>query len=119
MSKYSAPQHLIRFGLALVFLANSLTAFFVPSEFIELIEKSFLSNLLPINIGVFIIIIGINDALVSIFLLSNKYVRWVALWAVIWIIGVIMMRGEFLGTLEEAGFLFMAAALTISKKYNN
>lgn len=110
------PLNLIRIGLALVFLANSLTAFFAPSEFIELIEKSFLINILPISPALFAVIIGINDALVAILLLFNFGKRWIPIWAALWIIGVMAVKGVSLETLEESGFLFMALALTINNQ---
>lgn len=115
MKKFLNYQFLVRIGLALAFLANSLTAFFAPSEFIELIEKSFVGNLLPISTGLFMAIIGVNDLLVAVFLFSNKGVRRVAIWAALWIVGVMIVRGAPLDILEEAGFLFMAFALALDK----
>lgn len=51
-------------------------------------------------------LIGFGLALVSLLLLLNKYARPVAVWAAVWIIGVMLMRGKFLKILEEAGFLW-------------
>ncbi len=105
------PITLIRIGLGLVFLANALTAFFAPSEFIELTEKSFLINILPVSASAFVVGIGINDTLVAILLFLNLGKRSVAMWATIWLVGVMIVRGTPLNILEESGFLFMAIAL--------
>lgn len=112
MKKFLSFKNLIRIGLALVFLANSLTAFFSPGEFTELLEESFLANLLPVNTGMFATLIGLNDALVAALLLLGVKTRWVAAWAALWIVGVMVVRlSAPLEVLEEAGVLFMAAAL--------
>lgn len=42
---------IIRVGLALVFLANALTAIFMPDEFIGLLEGSFVGSALPTKRG--------------------------------------------------------------------
>lgn len=105
------PMSVIRIGLSLVFLANSLTAFLEPQEFIELIENSFIGDLLIGNTALYIYFIGINDLAVGIFLLLNKKMRLVPWWAALWIVGVIAMIGKPLGIMEEAGFLAMAIAL--------
>lgn len=102
----------MRIGLGLVFLANSLIAFLTPSEFIDLLEKSFIAGFLPISVATFVVIIGINDALVAILLLFLGIGRkWVALWASLWLIGVLVIIAAPVEILEESGFLFMALAL--------
>jgi len=110
------PLSIIRIGLGLVFLANALTAFSAPAELVEIIEKSFVANLLPVSMGLFILLIGVNDALVATLLFLNRGKRSVAIWAVLWILGVMMVRGAPLEILEESGFLFMAVALAINNQ---
>lgn len=111
MHKYFTYPNLIRIGLALVFLANSLTALLFPSEFAEILENSFLIDILPVSADAFVIGIGISDALVAILLLLNKGMKIVSIWAAIWITGVMIVKGNPLEILEESGFLFMALAL--------
>ena len=108
------PLTLIRIGLALVFLANSLTAFLSPAEFIDIINDSFLSGILPITVTHFLVFIGVNDALVAIFLFLNRGKKIIPVWATLWILGAIIIKGFSLGILEEAGFLFMALALAVN-----
>lgn len=105
------PLTFIRIGLALVFLASALTAFLDPSEFTELIEKSFVINFLPVSAALFVFGIGINDALVATFLIMKPAWKWVPIWAAFWLLGVFIVRAAPLEILEESGFLFMALAL--------
>lgn len=118
MKKYLIYPNIIRIGLALVFLANSLTAFFAPSEFVELIEKSFLVNLLPVSADMLVTFIGINDAIVAFLLFWGLGVSYTAIWATLWLLGAMAIRGEPLEILEEAGFLFMALSLAVNQKQN-
>lgn len=116
MKKYLTYPNLIRIGLALVFLANSLTAFFASSEFVELIEQSFLANFLPGSADRFVTFIGVNDAVVALLLFSGVGTVYTATWATLWIFGVMLVRSEPLGILEETGFLVMAIALAVNRR---
>ncbi len=104
---------IIRIGLALVFLANGLTAFFAPQEFKELLEVSFVSQILPIPISVFLLIIGINDLFMSGLILLNRYKKYVFGWVMIWIIGVMVVVAKPLDILEHLGFFSIAMALWV------
>lgn len=104
---------IIRIGLALVFLANSYTAFVSPDEFKELIDKSFLAGLLPINSDLFVKFIGISDGVVSMLLLFGIKLKYIAAYAALWIIGVMAVIGlkEPGDFLEHFGPLTMALYL--------
>lgn len=118
MNKLGTYNFLIRLGLGIIFLANSLTAFFTPSESIELINNSFMVNLLPIRPEVFVpLVIGLNDGIVALLLFFDISTRRVAIWAFIWLIGVVTVMGSSLDALEHAGFLLMALALVLGDKY--
>lgn len=104
---------IIRWGLALVFLANSLTAFFAPQEFKDLLEASFVSHWLPVSIAAFVFMIGINDLLLALLILANKYQKYVLAWAMLWLIGVMIVTQDVLGILEHLGFFSMALALWV------
>ncbi|QQG38262.1 MAG: hypothetical protein HYS26_01795 [Candidatus Kaiserbacteria bacterium] len=108
------PMTLIRIGLALVFLANSITAFVYPSEFIELIEASFVAGILGlvgVSPALFVVGIGFNDAIVAALLFLNRGRVIASVWASLWLVAVLLVRGEPLEILEESGFLLMALAL--------
>ncbi len=104
---------IIRIGLALVFLANGLTAFFAPQEFKELLETSFVSQILPLPTTSFLLIIGINDLLMGGLILLNRYQKYIFGWAMLWLIGVMIVMAKPLDILEHFGFFSMALALWI------
>lgn len=109
---------MIRFGLGVIFLANSLTAFFAPSEFIELINNSFILPLLPIRPELFVpFVIGLNDGIVALLLFFGITTRRVGLWAFIWLVGVMIVIASPFDALEHSGLLFMALALVFGEKY--
>lgn len=106
---------IVRFGLATVFLANSLTAFFDSGEFSKLLQQSFIYNLIPFSMTTFIMVIGTNDLILSLLIfLSRKWDKIIFSWATIWILGVMITLGKPLSILGETGFLAMALALLIS-----
>src|SRR5574338_1696878 len=108
MNRLLNYNFLIRFGLGIIFLANSLVAFFAPSEFVELINNSFVSNLIPLRPEIFVpLIIGLNDGIVALLLFFGIATRRVGLWAFIWLIGVMIVIANPLDVLEHAGLLFM------------
>lgn len=116
MKKLLTYDLLIRLGLGVIFLANSLAAFFAPSEFIELIEQSFVAGLLPVSPELFVpLVIGINDGIVGLLLFFGFKTRFVAVWAFIWLVGVMLVIGigSPFDVLEHAGLLFMALALIV------
>lgn len=118
MNKLLKYNFLVRFGLGIVFLANALTAFFAPAEFIELIKSSFVGNILPISPETFVpIVIGFNDSIVAALLITGIATRRVALWATLWLVGVMVVIGNPLDVLEHSGLLFMTLALVLSEKY--
>lgn len=117
MKKLLAFPFIIRIGLALVFLANSLIAFLEPSEFQELISGSFVVNLLPVSIATFVSFIGINDLIVAVLLFIGWRASSVAVYATLWLIGVILTIGVFsLDALEHLGLLAMAIALAMNER---
>ena len=84
MNKFLSYNFLIRFGLGVIFIANALTAFFAPAEFTEIIKNSFVANFLPISPEAFVgIVIGFNDAIVGLLLISGFATRRVAVWATV------------------------------------
>lgn len=112
MKKYLTFPFLIRVGLACVFLSQSITAFFAPSEFQDLVSQSFVSGLLPVSVPTFVVFIGINDFLVAALLFLGWKTSRVATYATAWLVGVILVIGIVsLDALEHLGFLAMSIAL--------
>ncbi len=114
MRRFLTFLSLIRIGLACVFLANSLTAFFNPGEFQDLVSSSFVAGLLPVSVASFVTFIGFNDLTVAILLLLGWRTSYVAVYATAWLAGVIVVIGAFsLDALEHLGFLSMSIALAV------
>lgn len=109
---------IIRIGLGLVFLANSYTAFTMPHEFVDLISESFLANVLSQNTDIFVRFIGISDGLVAILLFLGALRKYVAIYASLWLIGVMSVAGvsDLPGLLEHLGFLSMAIYLILNSQ---
>lgn len=118
MNKFLNYNFLIHSGLGIIFLANALVAFFAPAEFIELLESSFVANLLPISPEIFVgVVIGFNDLIVGLLLISGFATRRVAVWTTVWLIGIMVVSGSPLDILEHFGLLFMSVALVLGDKY--
>lgn len=111
-----SPMVIIRIGLGLVFLANALTAIFEPEEFIELLDASFVSGILPISAAALTKLIAVNDAVVATLLLAARGGRRLYIWSALWIAGALIIIGNPLDMLEEAGLLAMASALLYSEQ---
>ncbi len=118
--KRFSPQ-IISIGLGIIFLANSYTAFFSPSEFKELITNSFLVSLVPISAEMFVKFIGISDGLVGALLILGLFRKYVSLYAGLWVIGVIIVGGlgDIGGFLEHLGILAMPLYLYSSGNKEN
>ena len=112
--KYSTS--IIRIGLGLVFLANSYIAFVSPDEFNRLISESFLVSLLPVNLDLLVKFIGVSDGIVAALLLIGKGQKYVAVYASLWIMGVMAVIGtkEPADLLEHFGDLSMAIYLMLN-----
>ena len=102
---------ILRVGLAAVFLANGLEAFFDPQDFADVLGGSFISQLVPFQIAAAVLLIGFHDTLMSVLILGNVAKKYVLGWACLWLIGVMIVIAEPLDILEHVGFLTMAVVL--------
>lgn len=118
MNKFLTYNFLIRVGLGIIFIANALAAFLAPAEFVELIKNSFVANILPISPETFVrVIIPLNDSIVGLLLISGFATRRVAVWATVWLVGVMVVIRNPFDVLEHLGLLFMSVALVLGDKY--
>lgn len=69
-------------------------SFFTPVGFLEIIESSFVENLILISLESFVIIIGLNNAIVGLLLISGFATRRVVIWAIIWFVGIMIIVGK-------------------------
>lgn len=110
------PIKIVSIGLGLVFLTMSLTAFFSPQEFTDLINDSFLPNVIPLSAATFMIIIGISDLVVALSLIFGKFQKYILVWAMLWLVAVIVINIDFFNFLEHFGFLVIAMGLWMHAK---
>ncbi|GEM_PF-1735176 len=118
MKKLLTFPTIIRLGLACVFLANSLAAFLIPSDFQSLVAGSFVAGLLPISVATFVTCVGFNDLIVAFLLLSGWCTSRVATYAALWITAVSFVIGlstldSSLDVLEHLAFIAMALSLAM------
>lgn len=100
---------LFRFGFSSIFLANSLTAWLAPNEFTELLKSNSLVSMIA-GSGFWISVIGVNDGLLFLLILSGRWRKAVAVWAALWMIAVIYVTGFGVTELiEHTGFLSLIA----------
>lgn len=93
---------LFRLGLGCFFLTNSIAAWTSADEFKEIISShAWVTNI--ISADNIIKIIGINDALVFLLILtvSVKWRKYVAAWGILWVSGVIYMTNFAMPDLIE------------------
>lgn len=92
MKRAMQKKLLFRLGFGLIFLSSAVQAFVAPGEFRELVAKL---PMLPqlIDPALFVKLIGVNDLVLFVLILSGKWPRLVGLWAGLWIVGVIIAQG--------------------------
>ncbi len=107
---------ILRIGLACAFLSNSLGAFFSPGDFIKLLDGSFMARLLPVSTPMFVHFIAFSDGMVFLLLLLGVYTEYIAAYAGLWLIGVMMTLGihHYGGILEHIAFFSIAVYLALN-----
>ncbi|MCL5114023.1 MAG: DoxX family membrane protein [Patescibacteria group bacterium] len=111
---------LLRFGLAFIFLANSLTGLFNPNDFKEIVEKSFFHGVLDLT-PLFIILVGINDLVLSILLFTHFVPKVTYKWATAWLVVVTVVIATTGGwgitdSVEHLGFVSIALVLMLTEQ---
>ncbi len=101
--KTSTLDFLFRLGLSSFFLINSLTAWFSPAEFIDLLQVNSFTSIV-VSPQLLVYFIGINDALLFLLILSGRWRKEIAIWAGLWIIVVIYIAISE-GTMEFIGHI--------------
>ena len=94
----SVLDFLFRVGLSSFFLLGSQAAWFSPGEFLELLEGNLLASAIATP-QFWVYVIGVNDALLFLLILSGRWRKGVAVWAALWMIAVIYIT-IFEGAME-------------------
>ena len=107
---------ILRIGLGCAFLANSLQAFFSPDDFIKLLNGSFMIHLLPVSAATFVHFISFSDGIVFLLLVLGVYTEYVAVYAGLWLIGVMSTLGihDYGDILEHIAFFSIAVYLMLN-----
>ncbi len=100
---------LFRIGLSSFFLVNSITAWTAPDEF----KDALTGNSAAAHIGhtnTLVHLIGVNDALLFLLILSGKYRKVAVVWAGVWLVAVIFVTGFWTTDfIEHLGVLALLA----------
>lgn len=112
--KHSILNYQNWFGAGI--FSQFLYGFSSPDEFKEIISESFLASLLPVSSDFLVKLIGISDGAVCVLLLLKAKLKYVAMYATLWIIGVMAVIGlkEQGELLEHLGPLAMAIYLAVN-----
>ena len=84
-------------GLAGVFIVNALVAWLQPSDFVDLVKRSTLSDLAPFEIGRWLAwVIGLNDLVLGVLLvraIRHRSIRPPVLaWSGVWLLAVTVVK---------------------------
>lgn len=84
-------------GLAGVFIVNALVACLQPNDFVDLVQRSVLSNLAPFEPGRWLAwVIGLNDLVLGVLLvvsIRHRRVRSLVLaWSGVWLLAVTVVK---------------------------
>ena len=84
-------------GLAGVFIVNALVAWLQPSDFVDLVKSSALSNLAPFDTGRWLAwVIGLNDLVLGVLLvraIRHRNIRpQVLAWSGVWLLAVTVVK---------------------------
>ncbi len=107
---------ILRIGIACAFLANSLQAFLAPDEFVKLLNGSFVIHFLPVSAVTFVHFIGFSDGMISLLMILGVYTEYVAVYAGLWLIGVMFTLGihDYGDILEHIAFFSIAVYLMLN-----
>jgi hypothetical protein len=105
---------LLRLGVGGFFLTNSVAAWIGSNEFRDIIgSHAWLTNL--VNANVLIKVIGVNDGLLFLLILSGKWRKLAAIWGLAWIAGVIYMTSFAMpDTIERLAIMLLLAYYALS-----
>ena len=84
-------------GLAGVFIVNALVAWLQPSDFVDLVKRSTLSELAPFDTGRWVAwVIGLNDLVLGVLLvrtIRHRSIRPPVLaWSGVWLLAVTVVK---------------------------
>lgn len=82
---------LFRLGFASIFFVNAVVAFVAPDSFLELVRDTPIATLLG-SADMAVIIAGLNDFMLGVLIIVNKWPRYVHAWAGAWLLIVTLVK---------------------------
>lgn len=112
LTKEQLVSWLLRLGLIVVFVYAAVGSLMHPDQWVSYLP-SFIEKMHDATS--LLKVFAIFEILLSIWLLSNKFIRYAALLAALLLLGIILVQpGDLIITFRDIGLLFMALALAIS-----
>ncbi|MDB5160506.1 MAG: hypothetical protein JWO99_769 [Candidatus Saccharibacteria bacterium] len=110
--KLTSPQltsWLLRIGLAIVFVYAAVSSLMHPNEWIGFLPSFIATSPLA---STFLVLFSVGELVLSIWLLSGKYVQYPAILATLAFVGILIAQPDaFSTTFRDVGLAFMALAL--------
>jgi uncharacterized membrane protein YphA (DoxX/SURF4 family) len=82
---------IFRIGFASVFLINAAIAVVDPGGFVKLMQGSVLSEFIT-DFSLFVWLIGLNDFVIGLLVLSGRWRTWVLAWSGMWLLAVTLIK---------------------------
>jgi hypothetical protein len=107
---------LLRLGLAMVFLYAAAGSLLHPQEWIGYLPP-FLLKMEALNSAVLLKIFAVYEILLAVWLISNRYIRYVGLLCAATLLGIILAQpSALIVTFRDIGLIFMALAIAALEK---
>jgi hypothetical protein len=92
MSSTDKLLHVLpRLGLGILFIANSIGAWYDTSSYMDLMRTSFLGRFIA-DLRPWVEFIKYNDLVVGLLILSGLWPKYVLAWAGLWLLAVAVVR---------------------------
>jgi uncharacterized membrane protein YphA (DoxX/SURF4 family) len=82
---------IFRIGFASVFLINAIIAVVDPGGFVKLMQGSLLGGFIT-DFSPFVWLIGLNDFVIGLLVLSGRWRTWVLAWSGMWLLAVTLIK---------------------------
>jgi uncharacterized membrane protein YphA (DoxX/SURF4 family) len=111
LTSQSITSWLLRIGLAIVFVYAAVSSLTSPNEWLGFLPPFIATSAFA---PTFLILFSIGELVLSVWLLSGKFVEYAAVLAALAFIGILVAQpSAFSTTFRDVGLAFMALALAV------